>query len=103
MNKLMAALLLLLAFSGWITSAIFIYQSKNNDNYVVKMLGENAFNIIEQSLSKSHSEAEVLTQIQQWKNDGWTAQTGSIATLCQYDRQRFKQWVAAKNLEQICE
>lgn len=103
MNKLMTVLLILLALSGWISSGVFIYLSKINHDYAIKMTGENAFNIIEQSLKKSHSEDVILTKIKLWKQDGWTAQIGSIITLCQTDRQRFRQWVSADNLLKICE
>lgn len=103
MNKIMSVFLVLLALSGWITGGVFLYISKINQDYATKMAGENAFNIIEQSLDNSHSEAEILAKIQLWKQDRWTAQTGSIITLCQTDRQRFRQWVAVKDISQICD
>ncbi len=102
MNKLMSVFLVLLAFSGWITGSIFLYASKVNNEYASEMAGENAFNIIEQSLKNDHSEAEVLAEIKRWNQNGWTAQTGSVITLCQSDRQRFRQWVTEKNISQIC-
>ncbi|CEO39765.1 hypothetical protein C0Z01_02055 [Photobacterium kishitanii] len=102
MNKSISALLVLLALSGWITGGIFSYYSKVNDDYVTKMAGENAFNIIEQSLKNNHTEADILAQIQKWKKDGWTAQTGSIITLCNLDPQKLVDWVGKNNITKIC-
>lgn len=103
MNKLMSVFLVLLALSGWITGGIFMYGVKMNQENVTKMAGENAFNIIDQSLHHANSEAAILAKIKQWKQDGWTAQTGSITTLCQNDPQRFSHWVTVKNISKICE
>ena len=102
MNKLMSVFLVLLALSGWITGGVFIYGTTMNHNYATKMAGENAFNIIEQSLHNTDSEAAVLAKVMLWKQEGWTAQTGSIATLCQSDRQQLRHWVTAKNISKIC-
>ncbi|MCD9513838.1 hypothetical protein [Photobacterium carnosum] len=102
MNKIISVFLVLLAFSGWITGGVLIYGVNMNRDYATKMAGENAFNIIEQSLHNDHSEAVILANIELWKQDGWTAQIGSIITLCQSDPQRFQPWISAKNIPQIC-
>ncbi|MEC6795771.1 hypothetical protein VXS03_01755 [Photobacterium sp. S4TG1] len=103
MNKLMSVFLVLLALSGWVTGGVFLYGTKINKDYATKMAGENAFNIIEQSLHHTDSEAAILAKIALWKKDNWTAQTGSIITLCQSDRQQFRHWVTVKNISKICE
>ncbi|PSU74846.1 hypothetical protein [Photobacterium phosphoreum] len=102
MNKLMSVFLVLLALSGWITGGVFIYGATMNHNYATKMAEANAFNIIEQSLHNTDSEAAVLAKVMLWKQEGWTAQTGSITTLCQSDRQQLRHWVTANNISKIC-
>lgn len=51
---------------------------------------QNAFNIIDKVIMANDfkTDDDMIFFVKKWFANGWTAQTGSFATLCEYDRDK---------------
>ncbi|WP_196584608.1 hypothetical protein, partial [Aliivibrio fischeri] len=76
---------------GWFFSLVLAYRLKTISDiedleaYVQVKTSENAFNMVS-PLLKEKTDEEIIQQIELWFHKGSTAQTGSIVTLCENNR-----------------
>ena len=61
-----------------------------------------SFNIVEKAIGQPASTEEVLAAVAGWKQAGWTAQTGSLKTLCQYAPARLAQLIPEESINRVC-
>lgn len=103
MNRyIVSALLLTLSLSGWITGAVFYYQSLENERYLMDERLDTSFNIISQLLQRKNNDEDVLNQITISISKGSTAQTGSLTTLCENDKRRLLSIMTESNIDKVC-
>ena len=64
---------------------------------------DNAYNIVDKAFKQSVScKDDFLKLVVTWKKDGWTAQTGSLKTLCNNSRDRILDFATADKIDFIC-
>lgn len=97
--------LLLSGVSGWVIALILVFFSYGRmdvDTLIKTKISENAFNIVSQSLQGKDSDKEIVSQMKEWFDKGWTAQTGSVQTICDNDRNLFKKIMTEETISTIC-
>ncbi len=93
----------LISISGWLFAAYLIFIHLNNDrDFINDKITVNAYNIVSQSLQNKKSDQEIIEQIQFWFANDWTAQTGSVTTICDNDRDKLKQILSDSAIVTIC-
>ncbi|PSW63397.1 hypothetical protein C0W54_01950 [Photobacterium kishitanii] len=103
LDKKKIALYSLISISGWIFAAYLMFMHLHNDRTLINdKITENAYNIVSQSLQDKKTDQEIVAQMQLWFADGWTAQTGSVTTICDNDRSKFKQILSDSSITTIC-
>ena len=84
-------------------AAYLIFIHLNNDrDFINDKITVNAYNIVSQSLQNKKSDQEIIEQIQFWFANDWTAQTGSVTTICDNDRDKLKQILSDSAIVTIC-
>lgn len=93
----------LISVSGWLFAAYLMFMHLNSDRHFINdKITENAYNIVSQSLQDQKTDPEIVAQVQGWFAKGWTAQTGSVTTICDNDREKFKQILSDSAIVTIC-
>ena len=93
----------LISISGWLFAAYLMFTHLNNDrSFINDKITENAYNIVSQSLQDKKTDPEIIVQIQEWFAKGWTAQTGSVTTICDNDRDKLKRILSDSAIVTIC-
>jgi hypothetical protein len=67
-----------------------------------RIASDNAYNIVEKAVQGVSGPIDMVLIAQKWENDGWTAQTGSLKTLCHYDRHRLEDFAPIESINTIC-
>ncbi|SUP42530.1 Uncharacterised protein [Vibrio owensii] len=78
----LTVLVVILSFSGWITSAYLYIETTKQTQYMAEAKLINAYNILSGALGSASSESELHNIINDWRVKGWSAQTGSLTTIC---------------------
>ncbi|SMY32217.1 hypothetical protein [Photobacterium andalusiense] len=92
-----------ISVSGWLFAAYLMFMHLDSDrDFINDKITVNAYNIVSQSLQDKKSDQEIIEQIQFWFKNGWTAQTGSVTTICNNDRKKFKQILSDSAIVTIC-
>ncbi|AUI86320.1 hypothetical protein BS333_07905 [Vibrio azureus] len=63
---------------------------------------ENAYNIVIQALRKKRTQQEIVQTMQYWFENEWTAQTGSVTTLCEYGRDKLRRILTEEGVTTVC-
>lgn len=100
----------LISISGWLFAAYLMFTHLSNDrDFINDKITENAYNIVSQSLQDTKTDPEIVAQVQDWFAQvqdwfakGWTAQTGSVTTICDNDRDKLKQILSDSAIVTIC-
>ena len=93
----------LISISGWLFAAYLMFTHLSNDrDFINDKITENAYNIVSQSLQDTKTDPEIVAQVQDWFAKGWTAQTGSVTTICDNDRDKLKQILSDSAIVTIC-
>ncbi len=100
-NKIL--LFSLISISGWIfASYIMLCEVRTEREYIKVMVSENAFNIVSQALQDKKTDKDIINQMELWFSKGWTAQTGSVTTICNNNRDAFKKIMSDDSITTIC-
>ncbi|PTB34037.1 hypothetical protein [Photobacterium phosphoreum] len=92
-----------ISVTGWLFAAYLMFMHLDSDRaFINDKITVNAYNIVSQSLQDKKSDQEIIEQIQFWFKNGWTAQTGSVTTICNNDRQKFKKILSDSAIVTIC-
>ncbi|MFV8458767.1 hypothetical protein ACNO5M_27200 [Vibrio owensii] len=75
-------LILLLSVSGWITSAFLYQEISAQHDYMADAKLWNAENILKDAFREAQAKPDIIALLDDWKQRGATAQTGSITTVC---------------------
>ncbi|MFV8458768.1 hypothetical protein ACNO5M_27205 [Vibrio owensii] len=103
MNKQKLTYLFLLSFSGWIFSGYLLYNYMAEQRQHLESMGtENAYNIVTQALQEDKSQKEIVATMEEWFEKEWTAQTGSVTTLCEFGRDKLKRILTEDGVTTIC-
>jgi hypothetical protein len=103
LNKKLIFLFSIISLTGWMLSSFLIISNHNEEKMFIKeKITENAFNIVHQSLQDKKNDDEIVAQMQDWFDKGWTAQTGSIITICDNNRDRFKKILSDNAISTVC-
>lgn len=103
LSKKLIYLFAVISLSGWLVSSLLIVlDNRNEKQYINEKISENAFNIVHQALQDKKNDAEIVAQMQEWFDKGWTAQTGSITTICDNDRAKFNKILSNDSIAIVC-
>lgn len=93
----------LISILGWLFASYLMVTHLSNDrDFINDKITVNAYNIVSQSLQDKESDHEIIKQIQFWFTNDWTAQTGSVTTICNNDRDKLKQILSDSAIVTIC-
>lgn len=88
---------------GWIfASFLMLTEIRSDREYIKVKVSENAFNIVSQALQDKKSDEEIIKQMEVWFSKEWTAQTGSVTTICDNNRDAFKKIMSDSAITTIC-
>ena len=103
MNKRRLIILLLLSFTGWLFSSAMLYNYMSEQQQHLESIStENAYNIVIQALRKKRTQQEIVQTMQYWFENEWTAQTGSVTTLCEYGRDKLRKILTEEGVTTVC-
>ncbi len=103
LSKKLVYLFAVISLSGWLVSSLFIVlDNRNEKQYINEKITENAFNIVHQALQDKKNDAEIVAQMQEWFEKGWTAQTASITTICDNNRRKLNQILSSDSIAIVC-
>ncbi|PSU88964.1 hypothetical protein [Photobacterium kishitanii] len=92
-----------IAVTGWLFAFyIMLIEVRTERDYIKEKVSENAFNIVSQALQNKKDEKEIIAQMESWFSKGWTAQTGSVTTICNNNRDAFKEIMSDDTIKIIC-
>ncbi|GEM74675.1 hypothetical protein [Vibrio sagamiensis] len=103
---LLRSLIILLSLSGWITGTFLYYSMNEQGKYIAQMKQINATHILTHSFQNLNSFDEVKSLINKWQKQNWSAQTGSLNTICTNRPQRLIETcklINQQNFEQLCQ
>ncbi|KAE8177309.1 hypothetical protein [Photobacterium carnosum] len=93
----------LISITGWLFASFIMHtEIKTDHEYIKVKISENAFNIVSQALQDQKTDKEIIQQMEIWFDKGWTAQTGSVTTICNNNRAAFKQIMSDNTITTIC-
>ncbi|MUK90874.1 hypothetical protein GNP80_00195 [Aliivibrio fischeri] len=107
-NEKLPKFLFLFGMAGWIVALLLVLKlSSVNDferleAHVKTKAAENAFNIVSQALQDKKTDEDIVKQMEVWFKDGWTAQTGSVTTICDNDRSLFLNIMNEETISTVC-
>jgi hypothetical protein len=101
-RKVTVFCVLILVFSGWITSAVQIYLADVNNKLLLNNSLDNPFNLVRLQLNIERDKYSPLDLIKLWLENGWTAETGSLRTICFNDRSRLSSILTENEISIAC-
>lgn len=101
-KKITISLLLILALSGWVTSAIQVYLSNENKALLLDKILDNPFNLVYLQLQVKRDIKDPVEMIQFWVKNGWTAETGSLLTICNNNKEKLSSILSNDQINEAC-
>lgn len=103
MNKKRLSWLLILSVSGWLFSSYLLFNYMHQQRHELQeMATENAFNIVSQALQDVKYQQGIVATMELWFDNHWTAQTGSVTTLCELGRPKLRRILTEDGVSTIC-
>ena len=97
---------LVLSLSGWITSGLLWYEIHQQKNQVIAFNLLNAKNIIASEIKSVTTAKAANTLVEDWFSRHWSAQIGSLTTICDYHPSILSEInpvIGASDIKQICQ
>ena len=108
LNERMSKFLFILGIAGWVMSLVLIFKLNTVNEiddlkeHIQVKTAENAFNIVSQALQDKKTDEEIIKQMEIWFSTGWTAQTGSVTTICDNNRNAFRKIMKDDTIAIVC-
>ncbi|MDK9779855.1 hypothetical protein KIT90_00540 [Vibrio sp. B172a] len=103
MNRKKLIFLFSLSFSGWFFSGFLLYNyMEEQRDHLESMVSENAYNIVAQAIQEDKSQEDIIASMEFWFENNWTAQTGSVTTLCKFGRDKLKRILTDEGVTTVC-
>ncbi|CEO41733.1 hypothetical protein C0W35_06045 [Photobacterium kishitanii] len=101
-KKIIILLLLMLALSGWITTAVQIYLVSENKALLLDKILDNPFNLVSLQLQVERDIKDPVEIIKFWVKNGWTAETGSLLTICNNNKEKLSSILSNAQINDAC-
>lgn len=88
-ERIIRYLVILLAFSGWITAGVTYKAIAEHQDFMTDAKLWNATHILEDAFQHTSNREDALNLVNEWIKKGWTAQTGSLVTICESSPETF--------------
>ncbi|MCG9659728.1 hypothetical protein [Vibrio mediterranei] len=85
-----------------VLAAYSIEEQLKEVHHYKYLASETSFNIVEQALKGKTSEEVILETVRMWQRDKWTAQTGSLKTLCLLAPTRLEEVMLSTTVHKVC-
>jgi hypothetical protein len=96
---------LVLSVSGWITSGFLCYEIHQQKRELSEINLLNAKNIIANEIKSVTKGKAANTLVEHWISDHWSAQTGSLTTICHHHPSMLSEInpvIKESDVKQIC-
>ncbi len=101
-KKITISLLSILTLSGWITTAVQIYLASENKALLLDKILDNPFNLVSLQLQIERDIKDPVEIIQFWVKNGWTAETGSLLTICNNNKDKLSSILSSDQINEAC-
>lgn len=97
--------LLVISFTGWVFAGyLSIIVSKSDIENAKIDAANNAFNMVYRvlELRNKTTDEDIINEVMLWFENGWTAQTGSLKTLCKFNNEKLDAIMSLDEKATVC-